>query len=592
MWMLLGLASGVAAASCPYTSLGGSTRVLAGDVYCGGAQWCILSPLNCSILGSYVPLKDTFWSVDAIGDMTNYANPQLTLESENRPDLSQMRLPASLQKLTFRYIRWLPLDRIMASWPALTTLTMTNCSLDALPRSFTYPAGLKSLNLAKNQLTQIPPNLPASIRKLDASNNQLGNVSNMNWTSMTAVDLSRNNWLRTFSDVQLSRRLISFNIANSSNYLDIIIDQQTFNALDALKPWSALKDATGNDLTDPDGSIIYTGFLVTKSIRTSSATCKARRGKTHLLWAMTSKHYVEVCVAEPPEASSGASTGLIVGLVIGGLVILALVVLFVKRRQSKKTTTTTNPFAPPTPQKSSPQAPYEYVPPKDDDDHDLYPLHPSPFGSPATKPTPSFDATTDINRSDDAPSHPSRDPLLSQVNTSLTHGSSSHDASSIDQIAATSSNAEDDVYLDVRPLRNHKLELLDLVVTSETPWASGAFGEIGLGTYANEKVAIKRLKNPSPASVLHFIEEIKLHSRIESDFIVKFVGASWRRPIEMECVVEYMDLGDLRNYLATNSPAQFGWDQKLKSIMAAVCLQNDPASRPSSMQLASMLQRL
>ncbi|KDO19562.1 hypothetical protein SPRG_15200 [Saprolegnia parasitica CBS 223.65] len=64
---------------------------------------------------------------------------------------------------------------------------MTNCSLDALPGSFTYPAGLKSLNLAKNQLTQIPPNLPASIRKLDASNNQLDNVSNMNWTSMTAV---------------------------------------------------------------------------------------------------------------------------------------------------------------------------------------------------------------------------------------------------------------------------------------------------------------------------------------------------------------------------------------------------------------------
>ena len=57
---------------------------------------------------------------------------------------------------------------------------------------------------------------------------------------------------------------------------------------------------------------------------------------------------------------------------------------------------------------------------------------------------------------------------------------------------------------------------------------------------------------------------------MNSDYIVKLVGASWTRPIEMECVVEYMDLGDLRSYLVNQSPAQFTWDQKYNCILGIV----------------------
>ncbi|OQR91156.1 kinase [Thraustotheca clavata] len=38
----------------------------------------------------------------------------------------------------------------------------------------------------------------------------------------------------------------------------------------------------------------------------------------------------------------------------------------------------------------------------------------------------------------------------------------------------------------------------------------------------------------------------------------------------MECVIEYMDLGDLRTYLSKHSPDDYHWDQKFESIYSIV----------------------
>ncbi|EQC25646.1 TKL protein kinase [Saprolegnia diclina VS20] len=78
------------------------------------------------------------------------------------------------------------------------------------------------------------------------------------------------------------------------------------------------------------------------------------------------------------------------------------------------------------------------------------------------------------------------------------------------------------------------------------------------------------MKNQEARMVQKFIDEIVLMSQMSSDYIVKFVGASWTRPIEIECVVEFMDLGDLRSYLINQSPAQFSWDQKYQCILAII----------------------
>ncbi|OQR99400.1 kinase [Thraustotheca clavata] len=124
--------------------------------------------------------------------------------------------------------------------------------------------------------------------------------------------------------------------------------------------------------------------------------------------------------------------------------------------------------------------------------------------------------------------------------------------------------------LNMSGIRPHRLEYSELSVTSKAALAAGAFGEVWLGSYRSQPVAIKRLKSRDPKQVQMFINEITLMATLESDYIVKFIGVSWTRPIEVVCIVEFMNLGDLRGYLATHSPDQYTWDQKHKCIVSIV----------------------
>ncbi|OQS06788.1 hypothetical protein THRCLA_20288 [Thraustotheca clavata] len=81
------------------------------------------------------------------------------------------------------------------------------------------------------------------------------------------------------------------------------------------------------------------------------------------------------------------------------------------------------------------------------------------------------------------------------------------------------------------------LEPVDRTVSSEKPISFGAFGEVWLGEYIRERVAIKRIKD---------------------------------KPTDLECVVEYMDRGDLRSILEKMSKAEYTWEEKLTSIVSIV----------------------
>ncbi|OQS00183.1 kinase [Thraustotheca clavata] len=107
-------------------------------------------------------------------------------------------------------------------------------------------------------------------------------------------------------------------------------------------------------------------------------------------------------------------------------------------------------------------------------------------------------------------------------------------------------------------------------ILGNKPLATGTYGEVWCETYGGQQVANKRMKSRAPRQGQKFIDEIIQMSQLDSDYIVKFVGASWTKPIEIECVVEYMDLGDLRSYLVDRSPAQFTWDQKYQCILSIV----------------------
>ncbi|KAF0696702.1 Aste57867_12556 [Aphanomyces stellatus] len=96
---------------------------------------------------------------------------------------------------------------------------------------------------------------------------------------------------------------------------------------------------------------------------------------------------------------------------------------------------------------------------------------------------------------------------------------------------------------------------------------SGAFADVWCGTYCCEPVAVKKLSatNITIAQLQSFVDEIKLMSQFDTPRIVKLIGASWIRPRTLKCVMELMDGGDLRSYLASHSPNDL-WLNYLHSL--------------------------
>ncbi|OQR93053.1 kinase, partial [Thraustotheca clavata] len=96
--------------------------------------------------------------------------------------------------------------------------------------------------------------------------------------------------------------------------------------------------------------------------------------------------------------------------------------------------------------------------------------------------------------------------------------------------------------------------------------AQGAYGEVWLGQYEGQVVAVKKLLNHKRDrnELQKFIQEIALMSKMDCPYIVKFIGATWSRPSDIMLVTEYMDAGDLRNILQTNtSTGTLTWPHKI-----------------------------
>ncbi|CAK4961183.1 unnamed protein product [Aphanomyces euteiches] len=96
--------------------------------------------------------------------------------------------------------------------------------------------------------------------------------------------------------------------------------------------------------------------------------------------------------------------------------------------------------------------------------------------------------------------------------------------------------------------------------------AAGAYGQVSKADYHGQTVAVKSLlvaRKSDMTQLVNFIDEIKLHSQIDCEFIVQFIGASWTKPSDIVMVTEYMDNGDLRNFLQATTPATLAWRDKL-----------------------------
>ncbi|KAF0713321.1 hypothetical protein As57867_004390, partial [Aphanomyces stellatus] len=105
-------------------------------------------------------------------------------------------------------------------------------------------------------------------------------------------------------------------------------------------------------------------------------------------------------------------------------------------------------------------------------------------------------------------------------------------------------------HLDMRDLELCRIQVKD--IQYHYIMGSGAFADVWSGSFEGEPVAIKVLqaKNVSMSQLQSFLDEIHLMSTFDSPYIVKFIGAAWKQPKDMKCVMELMDGGDLRDYLA------------------------------------------
>ncbi|TMW61827.1 hypothetical protein Poli38472_010890 [Pythium oligandrum] len=114
---------------------------------------------------------------------------------------------------------------------------------------------------------------------------------------------------------------------------------------------------------------------------------------------------------------------------------------------------------------------------------------------------------------------------------------------------STSDPAKNSLVTKDKELRRHRLSEHEVHV--DRIIASGTYGEVFVGMYLSEKVAVKRLKKAesSQEEIEHFIQEIKMMARFECPKIVRFIGVVWTDVQNLAVVTEYMENGDLRSYL-------------------------------------------
>ncbi|KAH9145280.1 hypothetical protein AeRB84_010815 [Aphanomyces euteiches] len=96
--------------------------------------------------------------------------------------------------------------------------------------------------------------------------------------------------------------------------------------------------------------------------------------------------------------------------------------------------------------------------------------------------------------------------------------------------------------------------------------ATGATSTIYLGKLKDQPVAIKKLTDATPDKIQTFIDEITYVTQLSSPYIVSVIGVAWTNAMDLQCVMEYMNLGDLRSYL--ENVKSFSWESKVSCALS------------------------
>ncbi|KAG9401153.1 hypothetical protein AC1031_009908 [Aphanomyces cochlioides] len=227
----------------------------------------------------------------------------------------------------------------------------------------------------------------------------------------------------------------------------------------------------------------------------------------------------------PAPTTASSNTGTIIGIVAGVVAVALLAGLFIcmkKRKQHK------------------PESPHEAAPYRSVQDEPNYSRRRATTAGTAT--------ATNASK-------------IPSSNGASTVASSQ--ASSGPQPTAAAVVTMRDLENDMVELSLHRIDITKVNLVQRI--AEGAYGQVWLGEYLGDRVAVKKLltNKASHDDIRAFAGEIKI--LIDCPFIVHFVGVAWTKPVDMMLVTEYMDRGDLRHVL--QSKQDFPWHAKLQCAL-------------------------
>ncbi|EQC33105.1 TKL protein kinase [Saprolegnia diclina VS20] len=424
--------------------------------YCSQGMICVLNA-TCQATLEEPDTRASFGSITQIGALTNYRNPSL-----------RVRFSPKVLRDTSKLL-----------WPAgLVTLELSYNELTEIPSSMTWPLALQSLNLMVNNLTTLPTNLPATILSLDLQSNLMKSLANADLSHLESF-ATNGNPVTSIVNVTFSPKLKTFDCGSSQGTVAItnfIVSPSTFKALNGLnKSCSVLPIAS-------DAALCAKANGALQTIWTNNTIC---------VYSDATPAPTAATINDATSNGSSSNTGTIVGVVVG-VVVLVLLALGAycycrRRKQAHENVTTTV------------EAPY---------------------------------------------SHASATPR-------------------------TATGSQDQTF-NLQELATHRLDATEVVIKDKI--ATGAFGEVWRAEYKHKTVAVKMLLHTrsSAVDVQGLVDEIKLLAQFDSPHIVSLIGATWTTPSSIRCVLEYMNMGDLRDYLANHKPNEFSWSAKISCIHSIV----------------------
>ncbi|KAG9410983.1 hypothetical protein AC1031_019015 [Aphanomyces cochlioides] len=509
----------VADAACSYSSLPSYVYgvVVSDKTLCPAVNaTCVVNKNTCALVGTGDPSVEDW---NAIGSYLDAPTKWYSWDFSGAFSVLNMDLmvfPNRFSELTFTNIS-IPNGTVFQPWPTnLSRLTFQVSNLKTITTLYPLPSKLEFLFLGVNYLSDTTElsTLPRSVVRLSLERNQYTEIANLDWTRMTQVYLIGCSKLQSINMVNFSTAMINLDLTNVQ-LTKWIMTSDTFKALNStLKP-----NNTAYDSSSTNGDKKYTGYgYYGTTITTSASDCAAVNGKLQELWPDKTERYYKyasavftVCVVGSTSStnsdgssssSSSLSTGAIIGIAAGCVVVIGAIVGFVCVRRRR---------------------------------NHGYNHHEG-----------GYDATPKYQDSSYQPS--------------TNNGTGNYTATatpSITNDASVNLQALALIRLDEQEVLLH--QKLGSGAFADV-W-SGSFHGNGVAV----KV-LQASRVTSATQIQSFVSEILLMSSFDSPFIVKLLGASWTRPTDLKCVMELMDGGDLKDYLDKHTSDQFPWRMKYQHI--------------------------